>query len=434
MSANAIPAEAFPDRTALERYQRQRLGALLGEIRVRNPFYARKLGSVSFDPLADPLEALPFTTRDELQADQFERPPYGTNLTYSLDRYVRVHQTSGTQGRPLRWLDTDESWAWWRRCWMHVLCGARVTALDRVLFPFSFGPFIGFWAAFDAAVELGCLVLPAGGMSTLSRLRHLLDLSATVVVCTPTYALHMAEAAAEHGIPLASSAVRAVIVAGEPGGSVPAVRRRIEDAWGAEVFDHAGMTEAGAWGFESAEARGALRVLETEFIAEVIDPKSGATVPDGTAGELVLTNLGRLGSPVIRYRTGDLVRLTRGEPVAGRWLARAEGGVCGRVDDALVIRGVNVFPSAIEGILRELDEVAEFQIQVRQVHALAELELRIEPRAGVDTSGLAERIARHVRDRLNVRPKVTLAVPGSLPRFELKSQRVVLGESRTAER
>lgn len=428
MSANANSAEAFPDRAALERHQRQRLAALLSEIRGRNPFYTRKLDSVCFDPLADLMEALPFTTRDELQADQFEHPPYGTNLTYPLDRYVRLHQTSGTHGRPLRWLDTDESWAWWRRCWMHVLRGARVTALDRVLFPFSFGPFVGFWAAFDTAVELGCLVLPAGGMSTLSRLRHLLDLSATVVVCTPTYALHMAEAAAENGIPLASSAVRVVIVAGEPGGSVPAVRRRIEDAWGAEVFDHAGMTEAGAWGFESAEARGAFLVLESEFIAEVIDPVSAAAVPDGSPGELVLTNLGRAGSPVIRYRTGDLVRLARSESVAGRWLARAEGGVGGRVDDALVIRGVNVFPSAIEGILRELDEVAEFQIEVRREHALAELELRIEPRTGVESAGLAERIARHVRDRLNVRPKVSLAEPGSLPRFELKSRRVVRGE------
>lgn len=416
-------------REALERLQREKLAGLLAEIRGRNAFYERKLAGVRFDPRTDPLEALPLTTREELQQDQRDHPPYGSNLTYPLGRYVRLHQSSGSQGLPLRWLDTAESWDWFRRCWLRVLRGAGATFEDRVFVPFSFGPFIGFWGAFESAASLGCLTMPGGGMSTSARIRFLMDNAATVVCCTPTYALHMAEVARVEGYPLAASAVRAVIVAGEPGGSVPAVRRQIEDAFGARVYDHAGMTECGAWGFERSEAPGVLLVLESEFIAECVDPQTLRPVPDGQPGELVLTNLGRAGSPVIRYRTGDQVCLRRSPSTAGCWLARAEGGVMGRLDDMLIIRGTNVFPSAIEGILREFAEVAEFRIEVGRREALAELRLVVELQPGAAREGLSERIGRTVRDRLSLRPVVELVEPGSLPRFELKARRVVRSEA-----
>jgi len=394
-----------------------RFGEMLDTIRRSNPFYQRKLSGAS-------IETLPFTTRAEIQQDQIENPPYGTNLTFCLERFVRLHQTSGTT-TPLRWLDTAESWAWFRDGWRLVLECAGVVPSDRVLVPFSFGPFIGFWGGFEAAIDLGCFVLPAGGMTTSARLRYLLDHAVTVVCCTPTYAMRLAEVAQTEGLDLAGSAVRVLVVAGEPGGSIPATRRRIESAWGARVFDHSGMTEIGAYGFQCGSDPTSMHVLETEFIPEVIDPTSGAGVADGTEGELVLTNLGRWGSPLIRYRTGDLVRMIRSRCACGRWFARLQGGILGRADDMLVVRGNNVFPSTIEGVLREFDEVAEFAIVSGLQRPLTELAIAVEPKAGVGVDGLAERIVEGVRDRLHFRPTVRLVSPGSLLRSEMKSRRVI---------
>ncbi len=420
--ANNVTNEETLNSQGLAALQRRKFGDLLREVLATNPFYRRKLTGFSSDA---PLERLPFTARAEIQQDQLEHPPYGTNLTYPLERYVRLHQTSGSTTTPLRWLDSAEGWAWFKACWKRLYDAAGVVRDDRLVFPFSFGPFIGFWGGFEAAAELGNLVLAAGGMTTSARLRYLLDNQATVVCCTPTYALHMAEVAEEEELRLAESPVRALIVAGEPGGNIPPVRASIESSWGARVFDHSGMTEIGAYGFECQEAPGGMHVLETEFIAEVIDPVTTASHADGEEGELVLTNLGRRGSPLIRYRTGDQVRLIRNRCACGRWFARLEGGILGRVDDMLVVRGNNVFPSAVEGVIREFREVGEFNLVVDKPQSLAELEIRVEPVAGIGVTNLANRIADRVRDRLLFRPKVTIVPRGTLPRFDMKARRVV---------
>ena len=403
--------------------QRRRIAAMMERVLASNPFYAKKFSGMAFDAETSNVQSLPFTTRQEIQQDQQDHPPYGTNLTYPIDRYVRQHQTSGTSGRPLRWLDSADDWAWFRHCWGIIYRAADVGPQDRFIFPFSFGPFIGFWAAFESAVAMGNLCLPAGGMTTSARLRYLMENEVTVVACTPTYALRMAEVATDDGIDLAGSSVRMLIVAGEPGGNVPSTRARIESAWGARVFDHAGMTEIGPWGFECVEAPGGMHVIESEFIAELIDPDGDQPVPDGEIGELVLTNLGRLGSPLIRYRTGDQVRLTRGPCACGRSFARVEGGILGRSDDMVIIRGNNVFPSAIEGILHGFDEVAEFRVEVDQGASVTELRIEVEPGSSQGADRLGQRIDRALRDRLHFRPVVRMVAPGTLPRFEMKAQR-----------
>jgi phenylacetate-CoA ligase len=419
-----VPDEESLPPIALRDLQRRKLTDLVRAALPTNAFYAAKLGAVPSGERCQ-LAELPFTTREELQADQAARPPFGTNLTFPVGSYQRLHQTSGSAGEPLRWLDTADNWAWWKKCWGIIYRAADVRPADRLFFPFSFGPFIGFWGAFETSVSLGNLSLPAGGMTTTARLRHLLDHEGTFVCCTPTYALRMAEVAREQGIDLAGSTVRGLIVAGEPGGNVPATRSRIESAFGARVFDHAGMTEVGPWGFECLEAPGGLHVMESEFIAEVIDPRTDAVVPEGETGELVLTNLGRTGSPLIRYRTGDQVRLIRARCACGRWFARAEGGILGRVDDMLTIRGNNVFPSTVEGIIRRFSEIAEFSLEIDERATLADLNIRVEPFAGIEATGLADRVADAIRDRLHFRPTVTLAEPGRLPRFEMKAKRLI---------
>jgi phenylacetate-CoA ligase len=416
-------------RDELARLQADRLSALLREILPGNCFYARKFADASLDPasLQTPadLARLPFTTKAELLADQAENPPYGTALTYPLERYRRFCQTSGTSGRPLRWLDTEESWAWMLDNWAAIyrLCG--VAPSERLFFPFSFGPFLGFWTAFDAASVYGCLCLPGGGMSSTARLRFLRDNKANVVLCTPTYALRLAEAARAEGIDLRDCSVRTLIVAGEPGGSIPATRRRIEEAWGARVFDHTGMTEVGPMAVECIANPGGMHVLETKFIVEVVNPATGEAVPAGTEGELVVTNLGRTASPVLRYRTGDLVSIDPQPCPCGSTCARLLGGVRGRVDDMIVVRGNNIHPSALQTILHRFGEVAEYRVEVDRSGALPVLRIDVEAHASHDGAAVAARVAQAVRDELLFRAEVRAVPQGSLPRFEHKAQRFV---------
>ena len=381
----------------------------------RNAFYAARLRSGAS------LAELPFTTKQELVDDQAQHPPFGTNLTFPIENYTRIHQTSGTSGKPILWLDTKESWEWWLRCWEEVFNGAGMRAGDRVYVAFSFGPFIGFWAAFEAAQRMGSMVISGGGQTTEQRVRAILDREATVLVCTPTYALRLADAARQQGIDMSASSIRITVHAGEPGAGIPETRRRIQEAFGAKTFDHAGMTEMGAWGFE-CETQTGLHINEDEFIAEIIDPKTLAPVRDGDKGELVLTNLGRVGMPLIRYRTGDLGVISRERCACGRGWARMIGGVLGRADDMITIRGINVFPSAVENIVRRHVEVVEFAIEVHRQREMHELRLKVE----VDgpSNAVVERLGRAIHNDLRIRAIIEVVDAGTLPRFELKSRRL----------
>lgn len=420
-----IPEEETLDRQGLARLQRAKLALMLREVLKTNAFYRSKLAGVEFDALRDPMNRLPFTVRKELEADQLAAPPYGNNLTYPVERYCRYHQTSGSGGRPMRWLDTPESWGWFRKLWAIIYTAAGVRRGDRIFFPFSFGPFVGFWAAFESASALGNMAIPAGGLSTTARLKMMIDNRADVVCCTPTYALRMAEVAREDGIDLAGSSVKKLIVAGEPGGNIPEVRRRIESQWGARVLDHTGMTEMGAMGFECEQNPGGVHLIESECIAEIIDPATGEEVKEGEIGELVLTNLGRWGSPLIRYRTNDQVRGMRGKCACGRWFTRLEGGILGRMDDMFTVRGNNVYPSGLEAIIRRFVEVAEFRVEVLGTGSLTEVKIELEPLADDLALHLAERVGQMIQDTLAFRAEVSVVPCGTLPRFEMKAKRFV---------
>ena len=433
-------AAEFPHRAVLASGQFTQLAQLLAAILPDNPFYARKLGAAGVTPGIESLEEffrrVPFTTKQELAEDHRANPPYGSNLTVPLYQYTRCHQTSGSSGAPLRWLDTPESWNWMLANWEVVHRLAGTSHSDTVFFAFSFGPFLGFWAAFESALRLGCLCLPGGGQSSVARLRAILDQNVTVLCCTPTYALHLGEVAAREKLDLRHSKVKALVVAGEPGGSVPATRRQLEELWPhARVFDHHGMTEIGPVTFECPARPGVLHVMESAFIPEVLDLVTGAPVAPGQAGELILTNLGRTGSPLLRYRTGDLVRVAlphanhSAHPhpcLCGRYDLALDGGILGRTDDMLVIRGVNVFPSAVEDILRNCGGIAEYRVRVSRARALAELSLEVEPDAGcLDSDSLVRRLEHAFANAFALRVPVKFVAPGALPRFEMKAQRWV---------
>jgi phenylacetate-CoA ligase len=418
------PSETW---TAAERRdaQRARLIALLAEVLASNAFYRRKLASAGLREartVVDGWRSVPFTTKDELSADQADHPPYGTNLTYPLERYVRLHQTSGTTGRPLRVLDTADSWEWWRSLWALIYGAAGVTSADRVYFAFSFGPFIGFWSAFAGAEAIGALCVSGASQTTEERIANIVATKATALLCTPTYALRLVEAAREQGVDLSRSELRVAVLAGEPGASIPATRDRIEQGLGVRAVDHTGASEVGATGF-SCEARDGVHLIEREFVAEVLDARTGEVADEGD-GELVLTNLGRWGWPAIRYRTGDLVRARRERCACGRTSLKLLGGIVGRSDDMVIVRGINVYPGAVESVLRSVAGVAEYRVEISETRGMAELRLVIEPEPRA-SDGIGDRAAEAMRNALGIRCDVTLVAPGSLPRFEMKGKRFV---------
>lgn len=416
-------------RRELARLQLERLHRLLAEILPANRLYARKLAGHPASPRSlDELADWPFTTKDDLiaappdpasAADSTE--PFlarlAANRTYPLDRYVRCHRTSGTRGEPLVVVDTADDWRWWLDGWQFVLDAARIEPTDRVLLAFSFGPFIGFWSAFDAVAARGALTIPTGGLNTVARLQIIESLRATALLCTPSYALHLASAASGRSHDRAASSVRTIVVAGEPGGSTPAVRRRIGDAWNARLIDHAGATEVGPWGFGDDAGEG-LFVNESQFYAEFITPGGDRPADPGDLAELVLTTLGRPGAPVIRYRTGDLVRAVRPAPDARGFLF-LPGGVVGRADDMLTVRGVNLFPSSLDAVVWSFPSVREYRAAVRKRHELDELIVDVD----LDPQDLAP-LATELQLRLGLRVVVNRVEPGSLPHFEGKGRRL----------
>jgi phenylacetate-CoA ligase len=422
----------LPQRAQIEQVQLQKLRSLLKTILPSNPFYARKLAAcghaLSVSDLDEYSHVVPITTRHELVRDRLANPPYGTNLTFPLGQYVRCHQTSGTTTMPMRWLDTTESWNHIVGNWVQILGAAGITRQDRFFFAFSFGPFLGFWSALEAVHQLGCFCFPGGSMTSPARLEAILDNGITVVCCTPTYAQHLGEMAHQKKVDFTKCRVRMFVVAGEGGGSIPATRARIERLWrGATVFDHHGMTEVGPVTYQCPAQPGVLHALESAYLAEVINPQNIAPTPAGETGELVLTTLDRVGSPLLRYRTGDLVRPRAYSRCAcGRHELALEGGILGRSDDMVVVRGVNVYPSVVEEIVRGYREITEYRVQLDCRAAMTELSLEIETAeeaSGLNT--LQRRLEQSFQTILNLRVPIRLLPPGSLPRFEMKAMRWV---------
>ena len=364
-----------------------------------NPFYQRKLGGLtSVSSLEEFTAKVPFTTKAELAADQKLHPPYGSNLTFPLESYHRFHQTSGTSGQPMIWLDDKAGWEWLCGNWAWVWEKAGVTPGQAAFFPFSFGPFLGFWAGFESAAGLGIRAIPAGGLSSENRLRMMERLRPEILCCTPTYGLRLAEVAKD----ARSLGVEKIIVAGEPGGSLPEVRNRLSKAWDAEVVDHHGMTEIGPVSVGDIADPGRLLVRHEAYFCEVINQD------DQGIGELVLTTLGRHGSPILRYRTGDLVQPDEDFAL--------KGGIIGRVDDMVVVRGVNLYPGAVEEVVRLVEGILEYEVQIEEANSMAEVRVRAEGTGARELEG-------RLREVFSLRIPVEEVPEGTLERFEMKSKR-----------
>lgn len=414
-------------REELQALQAKRFQALLSELVGRNAFYDRRLRNIGAEPgdfsSIENIKGVPFTTKQELVEDQAQNPPFGSNLTYPESKYTRYHQTSGTTGTPLKVPDTADSWDWWGQCWGYVLTGAGLTAADRLFLAFGFGPFIGFWAAVEGSRHIGSMMIPGGARDSTQRLQLMRDTDCTALCSTPTYALRLAEVATEIGFDLHSLSVRTTVHAGEPGANVPGTKKLIEELWGAKCYDHVGATEIGAHSFECQAQPGGTHVNEAEFFAEVIDPKTGKDVAVGERGELVLTNFRRFGFPVIRYRTGDIVKFSDEVCDCGRTFMRCEGGVICRQDDMLTVRGVNIYPSAIENLVRTVREVKEFRVSVTHEGTMDLLEIEIECVDSTEKNNTAKKVSDSISNTLGLHPVVKVVPHDTLPRFELKARR-----------
>jgi len=417
--------ETLP-REQLGQLQIRKLQAMLKEIDGKNLFYTNKFKEVGFTHgdlnSLDDLPNLPLTTKSELVRGQAE-DGFAVNLTYPLSAYTRFHQTSGTTGKPLHVFDTVDSWNWWGCRWGHVLAGAGVTSEDRFFCAFSFGPFIGFWSTVEGARNIGAMFIPGGGRSSLDRLHLMKETQSTVLCCTPTYALRLLEVARENHFDVGQLKIHATVHAGEPGANVPATKKRIEEGWSAKCYDHAGASEIGPHSFECQAQPNGIHVIESEYIVEVLDPATGKRLPPGQKGEMVITNLGRWGFPIIRYRTGDVVVVNEETCDCGRTFLRLENGIIGRADDMVTVRGVNIYPSAIENFVRNFPEVDEFRVTVNKIKEMDELRIEVELVEGTDGDTLAKGIARSINSALGLRPIVKVVPGNMLPRFELKAKR-----------
>jgi phenylacetate-CoA ligase len=419
-------------RETLEQIQFTKLKSLLEKVYRSNPFYIKKFKEHGVSPgdvrTLNDIVKLPFTTKIEFQEDQVKNPIFGTNLTEPLENYVRFLQTTGTTGKPLKWLDTKESWTWNGRCSAMSLWAAGVRPSDIVFFPFGFGPHAAYWGLFEGALQIGAMAIPGGGWDTLQRLECILDNRVTVVACTPTYALRLAEAAQEKQLDFRKSAVRILVDGGEPGALVPSIKKRIETLWNAKFFDYIGLTEVRAHSFQCNMQESAVHVTESEFIPEVIDPDTGVHVEGGEIGELVLTNLGRSCSPAIRFRTHDMVKFKKGQCACGRTFRMLDGGILGRKDDMIIIRGINVFPSMVGNIVQKYLSVGdEYRIIAYTKGSLSQLKILLDlsDESRKTREKMENDLVLDLRSTLELRVDVETVAPNTLERSDYKSKRFI---------
>jgi phenylacetate-CoA ligase len=399
-----------------------------------SPFYRAKFDEADIDPesietMAD-VRNVPTTTKDELREAQTTEPfPYGDLLAVPPEEVTEYHQTSGTTGQPVRQADSWQDWEWWGDCWATVLWAQGVRPDDRVFFPFSYNVFIAFWAAHYAAERIGAEIVPGGNLSSVQRVRKMDELDVTVFASTPTYALRLAEVAEEEGFDPAGMAVERIVCAGEPGASVPGTKNRIEDRWGASVYDHAGATEAGAWGFSCEDDSTGMHVNEASFLVEVLDG-NGEPVESGERGEVVITPLAREAQPYLRFELRDRVEMHSGEVCdCGRTFQFADGGVLGRSDDLTKVNGVLLSPTAIEDTVRRCDVVSDEYRVVIGEHDEKDVDVirlvcESAPNVTASDEGIEQTLSEDLKATTNLTFRVEVQNHESLERFELKADRL----------
>jgi len=363
--------------------------------------------------------------RDIQRKDPF---PYGDTLCIPIEEVVEFHQTSGSTGQPVYQADSWPDWDWFFECWAFIIWAQGYRPSDRVFLPFGYNVFIAFWAGQKKKKKIGCEVVPGGVLDTKARILKIQELKATAMMATPTYVLGMADTARNKlGIDPASLTIDKITCAGEPGASIPSTKKRMEEAWGAKVYDHAGATEIGAWSYECVEQPGGMHANEGLFLVEIQDIETGEYIEEpGRRGKMIITALDRFAQPCIRFDSKDIIEWAEDPCPCGRTFRLLKGGVVGRSDDITKVKGVLLAPSAIEEVVRGIHGLSdEFEVVVDKVGDIDRITLKVEilPEAVNERSNIEAQLKDQLRIKTNLGYRLEFHDYGTLQRYEVKAKR-----------
>lgn len=398
-----------------------------------SPFYRKLYSDAGMEPgdikVFEDIRKIPKTDKGMLRQVQENPPfPYGNILSVPLDEVTEFRQTSGTTGIPVYQADTWQDWEWWSECWSYILYAQGYRPADRVFLPFGYNIFVAFWAGHYALEKIGCEVVPGGVLDTEARILKMQELKCTAFMATPTYVLGMADTSRKMGIdPAGDLQIQRITCAGEPGASIITTKRRMEEAWGAKVYDHVGATEIGAWSYECMAQPGGLHVNDAFFLVEIEDVETGEIIEEpGRNGKMVITAFDRMAKPCIRFDSKDVIRWADRQCECGRTFRMIDGGVVGRVDDITKVKGVLLAPTAIEEVVRSMPEIGnDYQVTVSKKGDIDEIHLEIEMQPGRENKKeeVLPRLKDQLRLRVNLGFKITVHSFGVIPRYEVKAKR-----------
>lgn len=377
----------------------------------------------------DDIRHVPTVEKSMMQRIQRKAPfPYGDALCVPLEEVTEFRQTSGTTGQPVYQADTWQDWEWWSECWAYILWAQGYRSSDRVFIPFGYNIFVAFWAGHYAAEKIGCEVVPGGVLDTQARLLKIDELQATAMMATPTYVLGMAETARNKlNMDPSKMSIRRITCAGEPGASIASTKVRMEQAWNAKVFDHAGATEIGAWSYECEGNPGGMHVNDAFFLVEIEDVETGEMIDEpGKRGKMIITALDRQAQPCVRFDAKDIIEWDSEICPCGRSFRRIKGGVLGRADDITKVKGVLLSPTAIEEVVRDVEELGdEYEVLVEKAGDIDKITLKVELRQR--TADRLKEIEQRLKDELRLKTNLGYNLEfhdyGSLPRYEVKARR-----------
>lgn len=354
--------------------------------------------------------------------------PYGDALCVPLEEVTVFRQTSGTTGQPVYQPDTWQDWEWWSECWSYILWAQGYRPGDRVFIPFGYNIFVAFWAGHYAAEKIGCEVVPGGVLDTQARILKIQELQATAMMATPTYVLGMAETArTKMGIDPRTLGIQRITCAGEPGAGIPATKKRMQDAWNARVYDHAGATEIGAWSYECDRQPGGIHVNEAFFLVEIEDMQTGAIIEEpGRRGKMIITAFDRYAQPCIRFDSKDVIEWAPDSCPCGRSFRLLKGGVVGRADDITKVKGVLLAPAAIEEVVRSTEGLGtEYEVVVDKLGDVDRIKLKVEilPESKNRVREIESRLKDRLRLTTNLAYRIEFYDLGRLPRYEVKARR-----------
>ncbi len=396
----------------------------------RSPFHRMLYTAAGVEPgdikSFEDIRKVPKVEKSMMRAAQAKDPyPYGDMLCVPLNEVTAYHQTSGTTGQPVYQADSWQDWEWWAESWAYILWAQGYRPSDRVFLPFGYNVFVAFWAAHYGAEKVGCEVVPGGVLDTEARVLKIGELKPTAFCATPTYVLGMADTARRKlGVDPARMGIKRITVAGEPGGSIPTTRRRMEEAWGARVYDHVGATEIGAWSYECT-AQSGLHVNEALFLVEIEDVETGELIDGpGKRGKMVITALDRTAQPCIRFDSKDIIEWSGDRCECGRTFRLTKGGVVGRADDITKVKGVLLSPTAIEEVVRSFPELCdEFEVIVTKKGDLDDITLKVECIPGGSPDAVKLRLVDQLRLKTNLGYNIEFHDYGTLPRYDVKAKR-----------